>query len=117
MSPDDGDTNVNPEADIKGRLSDDGFGIDVDTVTFEVTYPGSGGPVPGTFSEDYGSSFLDYKLIFDPDDPLPEQTEITVEIWAEDLLGNDDTTTWSFTTGDLVGIESVSIGELKATFK
>ncbi len=117
MNPSDGATGRNPETDIKGRLSDDGFGVDISTVTFEVTYPGSGGPIDGDLSEEAGSTFLNYLLLFDPDAILPEQTEITVEIWAEDLVGNDDTTTWTFTTGDLVGIKSVSIGELKATFK
>ena len=114
--PGDGDTGVDPNTDIDINLVDDGFGIDVSTLDVQVSYDGKT-QINGDLTGDNVVDFLDMDLTFDPDDPLPENTEITVTIWAEDLLGNDDTTTWTFETGDLVGIKSVSIGELKATFK
>ncbi|MCP4230282.1 MAG: Ig-like domain-containing protein [bacterium] len=117
-NPNDGASGVGVNTDVKARLSDDGYGIDVDSVTIDVEYPGSGGPIDGNQTEEGGSTFLQYLGLFDPDDPLPYDTEITVRVNAEDLDNNTMTEeVWTFTTGSEASIETVSLGELKATFK
>ena len=116
-SPSDGATNVDPATDIKARLTDDGYGIDLSSVTIEVEYPGSGGPIAGTLSEESGSNFIYYKGVFDPSSDLPLDTLITVTVNAEDLNNNTMTPEiWTFNTS-ATGVESASLGEIKATFK
>jgi hypothetical protein len=60
----------------------------------------------------------DKKLIFEPDNKLPESTtyEITIDYLAQDLFGNNlqDDFSWSFRTGDFTAPEIISyspIGE------
>lgn len=113
--PAEGATEVNPVTNIKVRMKDDGYGIDEST--FEMTVTAGGNPVAGDISEENQSNFLDYRIVFDPDDPLPTETQVTVSVEADDLVGNHMEDEWSFTTASNPGIESVSLGEIKAVFK
>lgn len=114
--PSDGETGVDPYVDITGTIADDNWGVDESSVTVEVSVPDKG-VISGDLTFDGTMLELDYE--FDPDDPLPLDTEVTVVVNADDLASPPNSLpeyTYSFTTSS-TSVETVSLGELKATFK
>lgn len=106
-------TGVNVNANISVNVKEDGSGVDRASLKMEVTVPGDAA-VPGRLN--VTGNFLDFRLDFDPDNPLPANTRVTVKVDAKDLFNNVmPTHQWEFTTGTST-IEPTSFGKVKATF-
>ncbi len=107
-------TNVDVNTNISVNVKDDGSGVDRDSIKMEVTVPGDA-VVPGNL--DITGNFLDFRLTFDPNSPLPANTKVTVTVDAKDLFGNAmQTYQWQFTTGAST-VKPTSFGKVKATFR
>ncbi len=106
-------TNVNVNMNISVNVKEDGSGVDRDSIKMQVIVRGDA-VVPGKL--DISGNFLDFRLVFDPDSPLPANTKVTVTVDAKDLFGNAmQSYQWQFTTGALT-VKPTSFGKVKATF-
>jgi hypothetical protein len=119
LDPDDGETGVAVDTDIEGTIVDDGYGIDEASISVEVT-ASNRGDIPGSL--DITGDFFDFDYSFDPDEDLPEGTEINVTVNAKDLADppNVMDEVYSFTTEEgedpFETIKQASLGHIKAGF-
>jgi hypothetical protein len=112
-SPGPNATNVDVNTNITVNMKDDGSGVDRDSIQISVTVPDDA-VVPGKLS--VTGNFLDFRLEFDPDSPLPPNTRVTVKVDGKDLFKNAmQTYEWSFTTG-ASNISPTSVGKIKGLF-
>lgn len=114
--PADGATDVAVTKNIKCHVKDAGFGVEESSLDMTVTIPGRG-EVDGNLS--ITGNFLDFTLTFNPDEDLPYDTDITVEVDAADIEENVmETETWTFTTeiDPETSITPASIGHIKAGY-
>ncbi len=75
----------------------------------------NGGAVSGTLNVN-DTDPTNVIVEFVPDSDLDVGTTYTVDTYTEDLDGNSATDSWTFDTV-ATGVESASIGEIKASFK
>jgi hypothetical protein len=95
LNPDDGATGVNLNANIKGHVKDDNWGVDEESVIVEGSVF-SRDDIEGTLTLTGG--FFDFAYSLNPDDDLPHYAEISVYVAAEDLAGYDVEYEYSFWT-------------------
>ncbi len=106
-------TNVDVNANIYVNIKEDGSGVDRDSVKMAVTVPGDA-VVPGKLN--FSGNFLDFRLEFDPTNPLPAYTKVTVKVDGKDLFNNVMATyQWQFTTGPSA-VTPTSFGKVKAVY-
>ncbi|NIT35463.1 MAG: hypothetical protein GTN49_03005 [candidate division Zixibacteria bacterium] len=106
-------TNVGVNANIYVNIKEDGSGVDRDSVKMVVTVPGDA-VVPGKLN--FSGNFLDFRLEFDPTNPLPAYTKVTVKVDGKDLFNNVmPTYQWQFTTGPSA-VTPTSLGKVKAVY-
>jgi hypothetical protein len=90
----------------------DNVGINTANSTFTVA---NGGAVSGTLNVN-DSDPTNVIVEFVPDSDLALGTTYTVDTYTEDLDGNSATDSWTFDTV-ATGVESASLGTIKAEFK
>ena len=101
------------DTNIYVTMTDDGSGIDRDSVKMTVTVPS--GNVTGDLS--LGGSFVNYELAFDPTSSLPAGVTVTVKVEGKDLFNNNMTPyQWTFMTGGS-NVEPMTFGRIKALYK
>ncbi len=123
QDPSPGETGVPYSADIVYHVKDDDAGIRSGSVTSDtlVVTDDTNGVVTGNYTANY-TDLNDVVVTFDPDNNFSEGAVITVTVGPtgheiKDAVGNVmDTETWNFTV-TTAGVESVSVGEIKATWK
>ncbi len=122
QDPANGAVSVPVDADILFDIQDDDVGVDSGTINANsVIVEEDGSPISGTISVDDGDP-NDVHVTFDPDSDFGEGVSISVTVSPSgneimDDLGNvmaEDS--WSFETW-YDGIESTSLGTIKAEFK
>lgn len=113
-SPTPNATGVNVNTNIAVNIKEDGSGVDRASVKVAVTVPDDAA-VSGKLA--ITGNFLDFRLVFDPDNPLPADTKVTVKVDGKDLFNNVMSTyQWQFTTGAST-VTPTSFGKVKATFR
>ncbi|MCP4229310.1 MAG: Ig-like domain-containing protein [bacterium] len=120
--PADGDTGVAVDADIFFDIEDTDAGVDSSTITTDsvVVTDNTKVIISGTLTIDDGNPYITH-VTFDPDSDFTEGSVVTVTVSPSgnemtDMLGNvmaEDS--WSFTVF-MTGVDSASLGEIKATF-
>lgn len=118
-----GETGVPYGANIKYHIKDDDAGVEYGSITSDTVVVTSSinGVLTGHYSVNY-SDLHDVAVTFNPDSSFEENDVITVTVGPaghaiKDALGNVMTTeTWDFTVTS-AGVESTSLGEIKATWK
>lgn len=106
-------SNVDVNTNIYVNVKDDGSGVDRSSIQMSVTVPGDA-VVPGVLN--ITGNFLDFRLEFNPTNPLPPNTRVTVKVDAKDLFNNVMTSyQWSFTTG-ASNITPTSVGKIKGLY-
>ena len=121
--PASGATGVPYDSNIVYHVKDDDAGIKSGSVTSDtlVVTDDSKGVVTGDYSANY-TDLSDITVTFDPHNDFAENAVITVTVSPvgheiEDAVGNVmPTDSWSFTVTS-AGIESASLGEIKANWK
>ncbi|UCE26249.1 MAG: Ig-like domain-containing protein [Candidatus Coatesbacteria bacterium] len=118
QDPADGETGVDPAADIIFHCKDGDYGVDSDTIEFTAD-DGTKADIPGTLDVD-DTDPNDVLCTFSPHSDLPAGATITCTVDGElaDGLGNEmgEDEVWTFTvTGSSVG--EASLGEIKATYQ
>jgi len=135
FDPQDGETDVPPDANVVFHLCDELSGIDVDTIHFSIedtsrapgesgNFVGVGDPSParhiaGDLEIDSGD-IHDVVCTFDPDDPLDADViTCTVDGSLADMLGNPvgEDIVWSFSVeGIETAVQDTTWGVIKAGF-
>jgi hypothetical protein len=82
LDPEDGETGVDLDDNIKGHVKDDCYGVDEESITVDVN-TADRGEIPGSLN--FTGDFLDFTYTFNPDDDLPHYSEIFVTVNAADL--------------------------------
>jgi hypothetical protein len=98
LNPEDGETDVDLDDNVKGHVKDDNFGVDEESVTVDVN-TADRGEIPGSLN--LTGDFLDFMYTFNPSDDLPHYSEIFVTVNAADLAeppNEMDEYTYSFLT-------------------
>jgi hypothetical protein len=112
-SPTPNATGVDVNTNIAVNVKEDGSGVDRDSVKMVVTVPDDAA-VSGKLT--LTGNFLDFRATFDPDNPLPPNTKVTVKVDGKDLFNNVmPSYEWQFTTG-ASNVTPTSFGKVKATF-
>ncbi len=95
LNPDDGETGVDLDDNIKGHVKDDTWGVDEESVVVEASVF-SRDVIEGTLTLTGG--FFNFTYTLNPDDDLPHYAEVFVYVAADDLAGNDVEYEYSFST-------------------
>ncbi len=95
LNPDDGETDVDLDDNIKGHVKDDNWGVDEESVVVEASVF-SRDVIEGTLS--LTGTFFNFTYTLNPDDDLPHYAEVSVYVAADDLAGNDVEYEYSFST-------------------
>jgi len=95
LNPEDGETGVDIDDNIKGHVKDDNWGVDEESIVVEAEVFARD-DITGNLT--FSGDFFNYMYTLNPDDDLPHYAEIFVYVAAEDLAEHDVEYEYSFWT-------------------
>lgn len=94
ISPTEDETDVPVDSNVVVRVTDGETGVDPASIVVQLT--ANGAAIAGQLTTQQNNGTV--TATFDPDDPLPYETQIDVHVEASDNWGNTATLDYSFTT-------------------